>query len=215
MLIDLTIVLMIKVFTTQIYRNQLTPQKQQLIKINSKLADDVENLLVTDQAGYKWSKSNYIDGYTSYGSIDKLHLILPNFTNLEKKISQHVAQYIKALDYDISVKDLCMTHCWINVMPAGAQHTSHIHPLSVISGTYYLQIPKGASAIKFEDPRLGFFMNAPSVLAKAKTENKRFISVIPEEGDLILFESWIRHEVPRNLTEEPRVSISFNYGWNK
>ena len=206
---------MIKAFTTQIYKSSLASKKQELIRLSSKLTDDVDNLLATDQTGHKWSQKNYIDGYTSYGSIDKLHLILPNFTNLEKKISQHVAQYIKALDYDITVKDLCMTHCWVNVMPVGAQHTSHIHPLSVISGTYYLQIPQGASAIKFEDPRLGFFMNTPSVHARAKIENKRFISVTPEEGDLILFESWIRHEVPRNLTEEPRVSISFNYGWNK
>jgi len=206
---------MIKAFTTQIYQMPLASKKQELIKINSKLTDDVDNLLATDQAGHKWSQKNYIDGYTSYGSIDKLHLILPNFTNLEKKISHHVSQYIKALDYDIKTQDLCMTHCWVNVMPAGAQHTGHIHPLSVISGTYYLQIPQGASAIKFEDPRLGFFMNTPSVHARAKIENKRFISVNPAEGDLILFESWIRHEVPRNLTEEPRVSISFNYGWNK
>ncbi|MFN3697346.1 MAG: TIGR02466 family protein [Pseudobdellovibrio sp.] len=206
---------MIKAFVTQIYQDRLLANKKDLAKLNNHLVDDVENIMATDRSGHQWSKSNYIEGYTSYGSIDKLHLIVPTFVNLEKKMRIHISQYIKELEYDISIKDLTMTHCWVNVMPSGAQHTSHIHPLSVISGTYYLQVPKGASSIKFEDPRLGFLMNAPSVKTQAKNENKRFISVLPQEGDLILFESWIRHEVPRNLTNDPRVSISFNYGWNK
>ena len=217
---------MIEAFVTQIYKNRLITKKSknqsqnekkikdQLTVLNSSLADDVENLLMTDTKGHLWSRQNYVAGYTSYGSIDKLHCLLPNFKKLEKMIQQHVKAYIESLDYDIKIKDLVMTHCWVNVMPEGAQHTSHIHPLSVISGTYYLQVPSGCSAIKFEDPRLGFFMNTPSLKTQHHFKNKRFLSVTPHEGDLILFESWIRHEVPRNQTQEPRVSISFNYGWN-
>jgi uncharacterized protein (TIGR02466 family) len=32
-------------------------------------------------------------------------------------------------------------------------------------------------------------------------------------GKLVLFESWLRHEVPPNPVAAERVSISFNYGW--
>jgi uncharacterized protein (TIGR02466 family) len=32
-------------------------------------------------------------------------------------------------------------------------------------------------------------------------------------GHLILFESWLRHEVAPNRRAAERVSISFNYGW--
>ena len=43
---------------------------------------------------------------------------------------------------------------WINILPTGGgAHTSHLHPHSVISGTTYVTMPEGASAIKFEDPR--------------------------------------------------------------
>lgn len=204
---------MIQAFTTQIYKAALIANKSSLNRLLNPLIDDIENLLASDNAGHIWSKNNYVSGYTSYGSVDRLHQVLPSFKKLEKELLKHVADYVKSLDYDISMKDLSLSHCWVNVMPEGAQHTAHIHPLSVISGTFYLQIPKGASAIKFEDPRLGLFMNAPVLKAKARLKNKRFIALTPQEGDVVLFESWLRHEVPRNKTSEPRISVSFNYGW--
>jgi uncharacterized protein (TIGR02466 family) len=34
-----------------------------------------------------------------------------------------------------------------------------------------------------------------------------------EAGSLLLFESWLRHEVPANLVAGERISVSFNYGW--
>jgi len=38
--------------------------------------------------------------------------------------------------------------------------------------------------------------------------------VIPAQaGTLVLFESWLRHEVPPNPAASPRISISFNYNW--
>ena len=32
-------------------------------------------------------------------------------------------------------------------------------------------------------------------------------------GRLVLFESWLRHEVSANLTRAERISVSFNYNW--
>ena len=114
---------------------------------------------------------------------------------------------------NITVKDLMMTTCWVNIMPPGVTHSMHIHPLSVISGTYYLQTPKNCSAIKFEDPRMVNFMASPPRKTKAHRDNQRFVSMPAKEGHLVLFESWMRHEVPPNLSKEPRISISFNYDW--
>lgn len=205
---------MIQAFVTQIYNKPLAAPKN-LISLSNKLLEDVENLLASDEAGHKWSDKYYVSGYTSYGSVDKLHMIMPNFKKLEQTLEIHLKNYLTALEYDIKSSDLYLSHCWVNVMPEGAQHAAHIHPLSVISGTMYLQLPKGSSPIKFEDPRLGFFMNSPVPKESAKTAHKRFLSVKPKEGDVVLFESWLRHEVPQNTTEEPRISISFNYGWKK
>jgi uncharacterized protein (TIGR02466 family) len=74
-------------------------------------------------------------------------------------------------------------------------------------------VPEGASAIKFEDPRLGLMMAAPPRKARAARENRPFLTLEPKPGMVALWESWLRHEVPMNRSGEDRISISFNYGW--
>ncbi|HEY8271605.1 MAG TPA: TIGR02466 family protein, partial [Pseudobdellovibrionaceae bacterium] len=91
--------------------------------------------------------------------------------------------------------------------------TMHIHPLSVISGTYYVQTPKDCGSIKFEDPRMVGFMASPPRKENAQERNKRFVELKPQAGNVVLFESWMRHEVPQNKSDIERISISFNYDW--
>jgi uncharacterized protein (TIGR02466 family) len=75
-------------------------------------------------------------------------------------------------------------------------------------------VPKGASAIKFEDPRLGFMMAAPPRRPKAAQDNRPFVYVTPSPGTVLLWESFVRHEVPLNEADDERISISFNYRWD-
>jgi uncharacterized protein (TIGR02466 family) len=99
----------------------------------------------------------------------------------------------------------------VNIMYTGCTHPMHIHPHSFISGTYYLDIPRGASAIRFEDPRYGLFMSRPPLKKSAKEQQQTHFSVPTSAGDVVLFESWLRHDVPLHGSKEPRISISFNY----
>ncbi|MGZ3725100.1 MAG: TIGR02466 family protein [Pseudobdellovibrio sp.] len=188
-------------FVTRVYQNKL--------KFNLKeLVTEAYQIQKADLNGRKWSEENYPSGYTSYGSWDQLHQMSSTFGDLKKQLDLHVQKYVKQLDYELKKGDLQLNSLWLNIMGPGAQHTAHIHPHSVISGTFYVQTPPRCSAIKFEDPRLGFFMNAP-------VNKQSFVSLQPKAGEVILFESWLRHEVPRNETKNPRISISFNYGWSK
>lgn len=198
-------------FPTTIYYAPLKAQDG--LQLNKDLKSEALKFSEIDDQGQLWSKKNYKGGYTSYGSIAQLHKVSTTFEDLERAINKHVRKYIKALEMDIDPKELKMTSCWINIMPADTHHTMHIHPLSVISGTYYVQTPKNCSAIKFEDPRMCSFMATPPRKTDAKIANQRFHSLSPEEGNLILFESWLRHEVPRNESKKERISISFNYDW--
>ena len=186
-------------------------------KISFDLADlqaEIELIKKSDWQGRAWSKANYGKGYTSYGSLDQLQKLSSTFAALEKKIDLQITRYLKKLNYKATLKsDLKMANCWVNIMPAQAQHTAHIHPRSVISGVYYVSVPLGASCIKFEDPRLGLFMNAPQVNPKAALTHQRFVQLQPKAGDLVIFESWLKHEVPANTSKLPRISISFNYDW--
>lgn len=182
-------------------------------KLNRELLDEAYKISQIDKRGQAWSQKNYPGGYTSYGSMSKLHKFSSTYGELEALINPLVAQFVKHSEMDIRPKDLRMQSCWLNIMPKQVVHSMHIHPLSVISGTYYLKIPKGSSGLKFEDPRMGLFMASPPRKENAKLENQRFVTLQPKVGEVILFESWMRHEVPQNLGTPERVSISFNYDW--
>src|SRR6478752_1586848 len=142
-------------FPTSVYYAALASKDKSL---NSDLKKEALTYARIDEEGQLWSTKNYPGGYTSYGSISQLHLSSTTFETLEKEINKHVRKFVKHLEMDIDPKELKMTSCWVNVMPTSVIHTMHLHPLSVISGTYYVQTPKNSSAIKFEDPRLDSFM---------------------------------------------------------
>ncbi len=180
---------------------------------NKEFTDEIQKIREIDHLGQKWSQTNYPGGYTSYASMNELHKFSTTFEILKKQIDKEVQAFAKQLEMDLQGRKLIMTSLWANVMPSHVVHTMHIHPLSTISGTYYVQTPPKSSAIKFEDPRLVGFMASPPRKVRARPENQRFISVQPKAGDLILFESWMRHEVPPNQSKFDRISLSFNYDW--
>lgn len=198
-------------FATSVYSAPL--QARGATKLNDELAQECAQLEAFDQAGRKWSEKNYPGGYTSYASMNELHRFSSTFEGLEKKIGRHVRAYAKALDFDLRGREVFMTDCWVNVMPPFTTHGLHLHPLSFVSGTYYVRTPEGCPGIKFEDPRLDRFMAAPPRKANVQPINETFVTYPAIAGNVVLFESWLRHEVPANQSEEERISISFNYAW--
>jgi uncharacterized protein (TIGR02466 family) len=166
-----------------------------------------------DEAGQQWSEENGFPGYTSYASLDDLPYRFPIFADLVKSLDAHVATFAADLQFDLGDKKLVLDSLWINILPEGGIHTGHIHPHSVISGTTYVAMPDGASALKLEDPRLAMMMAAPGRIQDAREEMRTFVYVEPAVGDVVLWESWLRHEVPMNMSEDDRLSVSFNYGW--
>ena len=96
-------------------------------------------------------------------------------------------------------------------MKPGAIHAPHIHPHSVISGTYYVTAPPGSGAIRFEDPQAGADDGRPAAQEDgAATGNRSFVDVAPKPGMLLLWESWLRHGVEANRTRGQRVSIELS-----
>ena len=166
-----------------------------------------------DEAGQKWCDENNYPGYTSYASLSDLTWRSPFFEELKNLLDLHVKTFVEELDFDLEGRNLKLEDLWINILPEGGNHSAHIHPNSVISGTTYISMPSGSSAIKFEDPRHSMMMAAPSRIKDAKEYLKPFIYVNPSVGDVLLWESWLRHEVPANNSSEERISISFNYSW--
>jgi uncharacterized protein (TIGR02466 family) len=198
-------------FPTLVYAAAL--QKGGSRGFNRQLLKECRQLREDDAAGRRWSLKNYAGGYTSYGSVHRLQDISPTFEALRRKLKRHVAAFASAVEWDLEGRDLEMTDCWINIMPRHTVHSLHLHPHSTLSGTYYVQVPRGSPGIKFEDPRLDRFMAAPPRKLKARREFKAWITFPATAGRLILFESWLRHEVVPNRIDAERISVSFNYNW--
>jgi uncharacterized protein (TIGR02466 family) len=192
-------------FATRIY------QAETAQKLLRELKRSCLAIACDDRAGQAWCRANNYSGYTSYASLNDLPWRFPVFAGLEKLIDTHVALFARTLDFDLGRKRLSCNSLWINVMPQGAYHASHLHPHSAISGTFYVAIPRGAGAITFEDPRHGLMMAAPLRKKTAYRENRSHVTIAPKSGTLLLWESWLRHEVPVNQAKGERISVSFNY----
>jgi len=199
-------------FVTRLYRAALHDLGKRKVDYDELRASCLA-IAEDDEAGQKWCEKNGYPGYTSYASLNDLPWRFPIFADLEKALDKHVAEFCKDLGFDLQGKKLKCGSLWINILPEGGMHASHIHPHSVISGTTYVAMPKGTSALKLEDPRLAMMMHAPLRSKKAGQELQSFVYVKPEVGDVLLWESWLRHEVPMNMAEEERISVSFNYEW--
>lgn len=199
-------------FVTPIYRARLSEQSPEVD--HGELEASCWSIAEDDEAGQAWCDENGYPGYTSYASLTDLPRRFPIFKDLVKALDRHVKAFAGELAFDLGDGKLKLEDIWINILPQGGVHTSHIHPHSVISGTTYVAVPEGASAIKFEDPRLAMMMAAPPRQKDARPDLRSFHYVAPQAGEVLLWESWLRHEVPVNMAEDERISVSFNYSWS-
>ncbi|MBT3143970.1 hypothetical protein DS909_00675 [Phaeobacter gallaeciensis] len=198
-------------FVTRLYRARLSEHGKSIDP--QELEASCYSIAEDDEAGQEWCENNDYPGYTSYASLTDLPWRFPIFADIVEALDQHVANFAKDLDFDLDGRALKLEDLWINILPEGGMHASHIHPHSVISGTTYVSMPEGTSALKLEDPRSAMMMAAPIRVKEARRELKPFIYMKPDVGDVLLWESWLRHEVPMNMAEEERISVSFNYRW--
>ncbi len=190
-------------FPTLLYNARIAPARG--------LKETCLAIAAEDKAGQRWSKEHGYGGYTSYASLNDLTVRATAFAELERALAREVALFARKAEFDLGRKKLRLDSLWINVMNKGAVHAPHIHPHSVVSGTYYVAVPPRSGAIRFEDPRLSMLMAAPAKKAKARIENRFFVDVTPKPGLLLLWESWLRHGVEANGSASPRISVSFNY----
>lgn len=164
-----------------------------------------------DTAGHDWCAREGYPGYTSYASLDDLPARAPAFAELVAHLDGEAARFARALHWDLDGKALSLSGLWVNILGEGGGHSGHIHPGCVISGTVYVAMPDGAGALKLEDPRLTRMMAAPQLTGDAPEAARRFVYLTPRAGDVLMWESWLRHEVMPSGTDAPRISVSFNY----
>ena len=192
-------------FVTTLYEAELGDDA-----LLDELAYSVRALAADDTAGIRWSRDKGYRGYTSYASLNDLPRRDPAFMDLKKLLDRHAAKFAAELAFDLPRKPK-LDSLWVNLLKAGGHHSAHIHPHSILSGTLYVDAPKGSGPIRFEDPRLPLMMAAPVRRDDAPDQLRGFFSVDPRPGLLLMWESWLRHEVLAGSAKADRLSISFNY----
>jgi uncharacterized protein (TIGR02466 family) len=192
-------------FVTKLYEAQIADEA-----LLGELAHSIRSLAEDDGAGRRWSEEHRYPGYTSYASLNDLPRRDPVIADLAKLLTKHAARFAQDCAFDLARKPK-LDSLWVNLLRGPGHHSAHIHPHSIISGTLYVEVPNSSGAIRFEDPRLPMMMAAPTRQADAPEELQPFVTVQPRPGLLLLWESWLRHEVLPGAGRGERLSISFNF----
>ena len=145
--------------------------------------------------------SNY-GGWQSGG----FETVPKNFTDLFNKINEHVKEIEKNL---LLSKELKLHNLWYNVNGLGSFNRPHDHPDCVVSGVYYVSIPKDSGSIIFLNKSLDYFFK--NYINDYNEYNSSTWRINPKENQCILFPSYLKHYVEPNLNKKERISISFNY----
>ncbi len=197
-------------FATQIFREALLDPERDVALLEDALTA-AWAMSEDDDAGNDWCAENGYPGYTSYASPVDLRRVAPAFGDIAARLDAAAAKLPEMLFWDTGKSKPVLDSFWVNVLEPGGTHSGHIHPNCVLSGTLWLALPDGSAPIRFEDPRLPMMMAAPRVKADAPNEARRFVSITPQAGEALFWESWLRHEVPLHGGEDARISLSFNF----
>jgi uncharacterized protein (TIGR02466 family) len=137
-----------------------------------------------------------------------LHLrpAFADFVKLVEMAARGVGRHLQIDQYPMMI-----TGCWANINPHGAYHPTHAHPNNYLSGVYYVAAPP-PTRILFQDPRPSMIMPKPRQYSRLTANGAEAES---RAGRMVLFPSWLRHNVPANSQGEERISIAFNLMFEK
>ena len=141
----------------------------------------------------------------NYRSDDSYLLRNEEFKNIKNFLGEAVDKFTKNVMQ--SKQRLIITQCWANRNPKGSKHHEHVHPNSIISGVMYFQIHEKLPPIQFaKDRQDGIKLDT----IKYTHLNSESFMLPCKPGELIMFPSSLKHSVPINMSDEDRISISFN-----
>ena len=98
----------------------------------------------------------------------------------------------------------------VNINKNGHKNSRHSHFTSnlFMSGVYYVKVPENSGRIRFYDPRGHIIRDAKDTVHFFGDHVYQYI--VPQEGMLLFFPTWLEHDVEENESDEDRVSVSFN-----
>lgn len=181
-------------FTTPIWQTYLNIDVAPLIEYLYKLKETDPGNIVSNRHG--WQSS-----------------ILPGIPlaheDLLYKINQTLVEVHKQMGLKSSTPSIVTSH-WYNINSPGSYNLKHIHPYSVFSGAFYLQVPKHSGDITFYRENMFKSYLPHYIVDDWNVMTSEHVVYKPEKLMLLIFPSCIEHDVSENLTTEDRISFSFN-----
>ena len=182
-------------------------------KTNSRLKKDINKWHDRDTKGIV--RSNSLGWHSA---VDMHHRT--EYNHFTKWLFAKVNEVFLHQGYDPRAEAHC-DNMWANINKRYSHNRNHTHPGCLWSGVYYIQAPKDSGRIWFTDPRGEAHMLVPRYENQRSSNTWREVFYEPIAGRLIIFPSWLMHEVEPNLNKEYedendtrgwRYSISFNLG---
>ncbi len=195
-------------FATYIYVVDLPNGTQ----VSAGLVSSILNLRKNNPKGIVKSNVKRLGAWHSVDNLEKQD----DFDELSAYILASAQEVFNNLGYRKNTHPI-ITNMWANISPRYGFNQVHTHPGAIWSGVYYVQAPPESGKIFFLDPRAQ--ASVINILYEKgqpkKTEVLSRIFFEPKVGRLLLFPSWLQHEVQPNLSElegekGERISISFN-----
>ncbi len=168
---------------------------------NNQLAQDIINWSNQDKGV---EKTNYKGWHSTTDMANKpeYQQLVTELMRMQKEIykNEHLDRYAR------------LGNMWANINPPGGMNQSHIHPNALFSGVYYVKSQPKSGRLKIYDPRPGIQFNMP--IRKPGNPGRdlwRDVNIEPIPGRIIMFPAWLWHSVEENISNDIRISVSFNF----
>jgi len=150
------------------------------------------------------------DGTLDHHS-DNTYIFDTKLKNLKEFCEQHIENYVKQIINPKQKIDFYITQSWLNVVEPGGSICRHWHSNSIISGTFYPKVEE-TDTIEFHDPNK-MLKERICMIERIESNhwNSSSLFFLVEKNNLMLFPSWLEHNVrPNEKATTNRISISFN-----
>jgi uncharacterized protein (TIGR02466 family) len=128
------------------------------------------------------------------------------FEIIDDLLKSKIKVLSKFIDDDLTLR---LDNIWININERGDYNGKHYHPSSAFSGTIYIQVDENTGRIRFYDDSSPM-KHYPLKLSDSSKVFNQIVTYTPKNGMLILFPSWMPHDVEESSSDMTRISISFN-----
>lgn len=196
----------LKLFPTPVFHCKV----DDYVNLNNELEKYIYNLRKKDETGLKVSNGG--GGWHSPMFKISESEILKKYCH---KISKHLYEITtKHYAWDCKIEHIQFEAMWSIINSKNSYNLRHFHPNCHLSAAYYVKAKENCGKIKFFHPVDAKVINSPPK-KKIVDISAEAININPNEGDLLVFPSYLHHSVEENLSGEDRIVISFNISIDK